>query len=272
MNFNYIFYFLYLFFVQTFFLNLESKVIFIKKFLSSHEISLINKILINPKSSYEIKNKVRNILYIYYDQWAFTKAYQFKQLHKYKCQHISSLELYSYASIGLYNSIKKYNPNYKCSFAKYAEYFIQGELLKGMTNLHPITSVSKVNRRKAYNHSIDLDLKIEQQVSKKKSFVKTSRVQLVGENNWIWDKINKDKIEENQPFYLTLETFYYKNLWEKINNLPPFQKRIIYYKYNFFFEKIRSNKEISVLMSCSEEWVRMNIKNALVELCLSKIK
>jgi len=270
MNYNYLIYIFCLFFVQTFFSTIKSKIIFIKKFLSNHQLSLIDKILINPKTSFEIKNKVKNILYIYYDQLAFTKAYQFKKFHKYKCQHISTLELYSYASFGLYNSIKKYNPEYKYSFVKYADYFIQGELLKAMTNLHPITSISKVNRRKAYNNSIEL----EQQFIKKKSSIK-SRVQLVGENNWILDKINKDKIEENQPYYLALETFYYENLWKKINNLSSFQKRIFYYKYNFFFEKVRSNKEISFLMSCSEEWVRINIKNGLITLCLlnnTKIK
>jgi len=259
MKYNYLFYLFYFFFqIQTLFSRYNSKVIFIRKFLSTQQLSLIDKILMNTKTSLEMKNKVWNVLYIYYDQFAFTKAYQFKNFHKYKCQHISTLELYSYASIGLYNSIKKYNPKYKYSFVKYANYFIQGELLKAMTNLHPITSISKVNRRKGYR-----ERQAEIEVNTKKS-----RVQLLGKNDWILDKINKDKIKENEPYCLALETFYYENLWEKINNLSSFQKRIFYYKYNFFFEKIRSNKEISKIMSCSEEWVRVNIKNGLIEVNL----
>lgn len=248
-----------LFLITTFFCNINT-IVFIKKFLTNYHLSLIDKILINPKTSFIERNKIHNILYVYYDQWAFTKAYQFKQLHKYKCQHISVVELYSYASIGLYNSIKKYNPKYKYNFINYANYYVEGELLKGMTNLHPITSISKSNRRKSYtdfNNSTVLSLK-------------KSKVQLVGENDWIWDKIIKNKKEENQPYDKLIDYFYYTNLWEKINNLSLFQRRIIYYKYNFFFEKIRCNKEISDLMSCSEEWVRINIKKSLIQLDIVK--
>lgn len=224
-----------------------NSIVFIKKFLSNYQWSIIDKILLNPNTDLIMKKKVHNILYNFYDQWAFTKAYKFKQLHKYKCQHISMSELYSYASIGLYKSIQKYNPKYKYSFINYANYFIQGELLKGLTDLHPITSISKSTRKKGYSSEKKLK----------------SRVQLVGENTWIWDKINKNKQQENQPYDYLLRMDYYTSIWEKINDLSPFEKRILYFKYNFFFEKIRSNKEISILMSCSEEWVRVNIKNAL---------
>jgi RNA polymerase sigma factor (sigma-70 family) len=227
-----------------------NSIVFIQKFLSNYQLSIIDKILLNPNTDLIMKKKIHNILYIFYDQYAFTKAYKFKQFHKYKCNHISTTELYTYASIGLYKSIQNYNPKYKYSFINYANYFIQGELLKGLTELHPISSISKSNRKKGCS-------------SVKKM---NSRVQLVGENNWIWDKMNKDKKEENQPYEYISKMDYYNNIWQKINTLSPFQKRIIYYKYNFFFEKIRSNKEISNLMSCSEEWVRLNIKNAFINI------
>jgi hypothetical protein len=45
-------------------------------------------------------------------------------------------------------------------------------------------------------------------------------------------------------------------IWENINNLDPFSKRIIYLKYDIDFNKVRSNKIISELMCCSEETIR----------------
>jgi RNA polymerase sigma factor (sigma-70 family) len=232
--------------------NYVNSIVFINKFLSKEQWFLIDKILLNPNTNFTIKNKVYNILYKYYNQWAFTKAYKFKQFHKQKCKHISTLELYNYASIGLYKSVIKYNPNVKTSFINYANYFVEGELLKGLTDLHPITSLSKSTRKKGYG------------LIKKPQ----SSIQFTGSDEWIWDKINKNKIYENQQIDNILEHEKYVNLWLKINELPPLQKRIMYYKYNFFFDKLKSNREISLLMNYSEEWIRQNVVAALIFLDL----
>jgi RNA polymerase sigma factor (sigma-70 family) len=243
----YIFLFTKLILITTIFYYVNS-IVFIQKFLSKNQMNLINKILVNPNTPNDMRYKVYNILYTFYDQWAFTQAYQFKQLHKYKCQHISTTELYTYASSGLYKSIQKYNPKYKCEFTHYANYFVQGELLKGLTDLHPISSISKTNRKKGYSD-----------VKKKRS-----KVQLISENQWILDKIIKDKVHENEPHDNVLTMFHYMSLWEKIHELQSFYKKVIYYKYNFFFEKIRTNKEVADLMCCSEEWVRISSTKALL--------
>ena len=217
---------------------------FMNKFLSKSQWSLIDKLLLNPNTTKNMRNKIHYILYKYYDQWAFTKAYQFKQFHKYKCNHISTSELYNYASYGLYKSIKKYNVTNKNSFLLYAEKNIHYELLKGITDLHPITSIPKTERKKGYKQDI-----------KKVN----SKTQLIGDNEWIYDKINKYKIEENDPLNQIVYKDKYISLWNKIDELKPFHKRIMYLKYNFYFQKIRSNKEIGELMGFSEEWIRQNI-------------
>lgn len=36
-------------------------------------------------------------------------------------------------------------------------------------------------------------------------------------------------------------------------------KKMLHYKYNFYFDKIRSNKEVAKLMCCSEEHVRIKL-------------
>jgi hypothetical protein len=56
-------------------------------------------------------------------------------------------------------------------------------------------------------------------------------------------------------------------LWKKIQELPPFQMRIMYYKYSTDFEKLRSNREIAEIMEYSTQTIRVNlldIKNKLL--------
>jgi len=47
--------------------------------------------------------------------------------------------------------------------------------------------------------------------------------------------------------------------WENVDRFIPFMKRIFHLKYNFEFDRIRSNKMISELMCCSEEHVRKTL-------------
>lgn len=211
---------------------------FINKFLTKTQWSLIDGILLNPNTTIYMRKKIKYILYKYYDQWTFTKAYKFKQFHKHKCRNISTLELYNYASFGLYKAINNYNG--KCSFSFYADKYIYYELLKGLTDLHPISTLSKSIRRKGYSDEKKI----------------LSKIQFVGNDEWIYDKYVKDV---NQPLQLLLENDKYVSLWHKIDELKPFHKRIMYLKYNFYFQKIRSNNEIGELMGFSEEWIRQNI-------------
>jgi DNA-directed RNA polymerase sigma subunit (sigma70/sigma32) len=225
---------------------------FIQKCLTKTQWSLIDRLLVNPNTTTYYKNKIYDILYKYYQQWAFTKAYKFKQLHQYKCKHISIFELNNYASYGLYKSITKYNTLYKYPFDKFAEIYVHSELIKAITDLHPISRIPKHERKKGYGAT--------------KNNFKKSKIQLIGENEWIFDKLTKGKQLENLPFDYQLYNDIFIQIWLKINELDTFKKRIMALKYNFFFEKIRSNKEVSELMGCSEEWVRQNIKLTLLHL------
>lgn len=244
---------LYLFLILFSFICVSNSTDFIHKYLTKYQWNMIDRILVNPNTNNFLRKKIQNILFKYYEQWAFTKAYRFKQLHIYKCKHISTLELNNYASLGLYKSLLKYNPNYKYPFTKYADIYIHSELINGLTELHPISSISKYERKKGYGLN--------------KKYIK--KTQFVGENDWIYDKVLKNKINENNPQDDLLVKHLYDNLWLDINELNSFQKRIFFLKYNFLFEKIRSNKEVSELMCCSEECVRQNIKIVLLKLKLS---
>jgi hypothetical protein len=48
-------------------------------------------------------------------------------------------------------------------------------------------------------------------------------------------------------------------IWNVINNFDPFTKRVYQLKYDYEFNKIRTNKEIALLMACSEEYVRQKL-------------
>jgi RNA polymerase sigma factor (sigma-70 family) len=231
---------------------LTNSINFIHKYLSKTQWSLIDRLLINPNTPLEHKIKIHEIIYKYYEQWAFTKAYQFKQLHQYKCKHITIFELNNYACYGLHKSIKKYNSFYKYPFNQFAEIYIHSELIKAITDLHPISRIPKYERKKGYGTT--------------KNNSKKSKIQLIGENEWILDKLTMGKQLENLPFDNLLYNNIFIEIWLKINELDSFKKRIISLKYNFFFEKIRSNKEVSELMGCSEEWVRQNIKLSVLHL------
>jgi hypothetical protein len=233
----------------------KNRIQFIGKFLSLDQWNLIHRLLVNPNTNISMRKKIHTILYTYYDQWSFSKAYQFKQLHKKKCEHISTQELYTYASYGLYKCIPLYKSEYKYPFISFAEKYVRYELLKGLTDLYPITTTSKYQRKKGYTN---LKKKI-------------NKVQMIGDNQWIYDKLVKEKNIQNEPFLKVLDTDYYNYIWNYVDNMSPFQKRILKLKYNFYFEKIRSNKEVSILMECSEEWIRQNIILIISNLDKNKI-
>jgi len=232
-------------FLFSFGISLEKNSLFQRNFLSSYQLSLIDSILRNPITDEITRKKVHAIMFYSYEPFAFSKACAFRKLHRYKCQHLSVVELHTYASLGLYQSIQKYDPDR--SFIPFASIYIQSALLKGMTDLHPISNIPKAERRKGYD------------LHQKK---RRSKTQFVGENEWIWDKLSSYRkgVERKEQ-----ET--YRAIWENIDEVcTPFQKQVFRWKYSFFLEKIRNHREIAEIMSCSEEWVRFQWKEGVKRL------
>lgn len=240
-------------------ISLEKTGLFQRNFLSSYQLSLIHSILRNPITDEITRKKVHAIMFYSYEPFAFSKACAFRQLHRYKCQHLSVAELHTYASLGLYQSIRKYDPDLRSSsFVPFASIYIQSALLKGMTDLHPISNIPKAERRKGYNPH-----------QKRKR----SKTQFVGENEWIWDKLSssKNEVERKEVERKESESEKYREIWENIEEVcTPFQKQILRWKYSFFLEKIRNNREIAEIMSCSEEWVRIQLKEGIKRLNLNR--
>ena len=246
----------------------NTKFITNNQMLNNKQWIQIRSLLNNKNLPCSMKNKINYILYKKYETMAFLKAYHFKKNNYYKCKYISLSELSLYSKMALYKAIKNYNPNYH--FYNFLKIYIQSELYKGITDLYPICPITKTERMKKKTISITDYQKLN--VSEKKIIImkrihykKSLDTKFIGKDEWLIDKnIPYDDYldSSNKITQVIFERDKYEKIWYKINNsyfLTPFQKRIFKLKYDFYLNKIRSNREISKLMVCSEEYVRKNL-------------
>jgi hypothetical protein len=235
-----------------------SNKVFKNKYLNINEWKFLNKHITNPTTSIFIRNKIDHIIYYYYDDWSYYKALKFKNFHNNKCKHIPINELYLYSNTGLIKAIKKYNG--KNNFKKYAEMYINGELYKGLTELYPISNISKKERSKKQNIS-DIDSVNRQ---------KNTKTIIVGYDDWLYDKLN---VKNNYYIYKNYWDYNFENyeeFWEKTNLLSPFERYLIYSKFDYFFKSKISNLNLANKFDYSEEYIRIKIKNALIKMLITK--
>lgn len=226
--------------------------------LSHYQMNLIVNLIKNPNLNLNQREKINYILYKSYEKWAIKKAVEFKKYHYYKCKNIDKNELILYSKLGLFKSIKKYNGN--SSFIYFSEFYVKKELLNVLTSHFSLSIIPKSIRTKNKNNFSKYDL-IEYQ--------KKLEPQLINYvNNYVFDKSHNSNQYNKLDEIIKYESLL--NLWESINNLDPFLKRIIYLKYDYEFKKIRSNKIISELMCCSEENIRINLNNLLLKIPLNR--
>jgi len=211
--------------------------------LTVEQWKLIKTVINHSKTPDIIKNKISNIIYDKYETWAIHKAYEFKRFHRYKCRNINIQDLILYSLEGLKMASQKYNG--KTFFHLYAYIYIKGSLYNGLTQLQPITNIPKSIRK-----SKKSDMKTENNFYYKKLL----NTKFVGYSDyWMFEK--KQTLSDNKDESNLIE------LWNNINiKLDAYSKRVFHYKYNYYLEKINSNKKIAELMACSEENIRMNLK------------
>jgi len=214
-------------------------------YLTQYQWMSIKSILKHPKSTSNMINTCNQIIFQHYKHYAYNMAYDFKTTYYKKCRHIPLDELKLYASRGLLNAISRYNTTMPSSFSKYASIYIKGELYYGMSEMHPLTL-----------------LPISKRINKK------WRTQ----NLVLYKKMTNTKFMSNYDYYDGLYVSTHKNsyvfvnkykefleLWNIINHLEDEYKKIMKYKYNFYFQKIRSDKEIGYLLGYSSETIRKKI-------------
>jgi hypothetical protein len=91
----------------------------------------------------------------------------------------------------------------------------------------------------------------------------------IGLDNYLMENTIYNSIYSHENKWLKNENDleFQKMIWEKIRQLPPFQMRIMFYKYSIDFEMLRSNRAIAEIMECSTQTVRINlidVKNKLL--------
>jgi RNA polymerase sigma factor (sigma-70 family) len=227
-------------------------------YITKEQWKSINQILSNPNPlPLPQETQLRNKIYEYYENWATYKAYQFKRLHKHKCRAIPVEEMAMYSRKALYQATRKYNGRSK--FIAYAQQLILWELYHAMTDLHPITNLPKSVR-----------MKKTQQGNQTTRHRKQLNTRLMGENEWMIDKLSsKYSMAPTQSpdiltRYLDTETFQeeYQKIGQKVAELDLMTQKIFYLKYRPLLEnegKEKSNREIGERIGCSEEYVRKRI-------------
>lgn len=202
----------------------------------------IDTLMKNPSLTHKMREKIAEKITEHYKYYADKKAIEFKKLHKFKCRSIHVDDLKTASRIGLYKASLRYNGNYH--FFNYMNIYIKGELLKCMTDYFTITSVPKTERRKKVT-------KLE-----KYHNLKLITTYVKSHEEFKYETFRKLTVN-------TMESkFTYQKIWNEIKEElqnDPFTWRCMILKYDFEFNKIRSNLEISKYMVCSEEFVRKKL-------------
>lgn len=209
--------------------------------LSSHRMKLIVHLINKPELNIYHRKYINRILFFSYEKWAIKKAIEFKHLHYHKCKNIALDDLIISSKLGLYKSIQKYNG--QSPFLFFSQIYIKGELFKTLTDFFSINNIPKQIRRTSKHNYTNSQLK-EYNTKLNTLFVSHS-------NFWQFDKYkNSDNNNHLDHFYHLIK------IWQFINHFDPLCKIIFNLKYDFEFNTIRSNKQISMLLSCSEENIR----------------
>ena len=95
-------------------------------YLTQNQYKTVRKLINNPSINEIQQNKLKNILYFSFTQWAIKYGFEFKQKHYYKMKDVSNEEIIMYCKLGLYKAIQKYNGN--SSFIYFSNIYINHEL------------------------------------------------------------------------------------------------------------------------------------------------
>jgi hypothetical protein len=215
-------------------------------YLTSNQWSYIKYILKHPQRTNYMVETINQVLYQHYRYKAHNIAYEFKSKYSVLCRHISITELNQYASKGLLMAIKNYNPKYP--FANHMSLYVNSQLYVGLSHLQPLTIIPRQLRvsKKWKNEN-------------KQLYKKLTNTKLVGNDNYLYDLVEQGK--KNKTNHLVNISNYQMliEIWSIINSLDIEYQQIMNYKYNFYLQKLRTNRHVAQLMCCSDETIRKKL-------------
>lgn len=235
---------MYLLFVIT----LLSFNILSKSYLTHPQKILIQRIIQNPATPDEIKNKTKGIIAMNYIPWAFSQYNRFvvknrSFLHK---KHVPLNDLRQYAILGIIKALNRYNGS--VDFTVYAEKYVLGSLQRGVTELIPLKPIS---------HALRMNRK------------KVPSITFAHENTWMFDKLYKQKDKNSDKITWTEDKYIsHKEEIERINNIvkqqSPYEQRLFYYRYSEdTLKEIRTIGTVCELISCSDETYRKKMNELM---------
>lgn len=222
--------------------------------LTKPQWKLIEQKLQQPQVSPELRKVIESTIFHHHIPLAKKMCNEFTTFHKYKSKSVHKDDLQFHSISGLYHAVRKYNGHY--NFVKFAKIYINGALYNGLTKHYPISKVPKRERaiHKGRTEYVDFDS------------IRQSNTNLyLGTFPGFTLKSNINSL----PLGFPIEDYIRK--WEKINNLPSFQRELMHKKFDFEFNVKESNKILSIYYGCSEETIRKNVKKTIMNLTFSNI-
>jgi RNA polymerase sigma factor (sigma-70 family) len=233
-------------------------------YLNKTQQTAIKNLIKNNQLSFSEREKINNVLFVYYKDSAHNRARFFKYTHRYKCRNIEINDLKSAAEFGLMKAALNYNGN--SSFYYYSSLHIKNELLHALTNHNTIAPISKTTLRNGFS-------------STNKKFTLSKYYDLQNKLNVIYESITTPQFlnvisEKNNHNHKYLENIIQaeenERMWDEVISLlsvNPLMKKLFLLKYNKEFQKIRTDKEISKIVGYSPVHVARNIKKIKNILC-----
>jgi hypothetical protein len=203
------------------------------RYLTPGQWGSIRHILTHPDTPVDIIQKTRKVIYTHYENWAIQRAVSFRENRPWLCKRVTTNEMAIYATRGLIKAIEgcDFGVLQHASFSVYASKWVDYELLEGMTELQPLTTLPKRLRKRKGIHN-------------RRYF----RVEQLGKRDYLAGKHTNPRAEKEE----------YEDAWEKVDAVctDTFTKRAFRWKYSPTLEQVRSNAEVAELMGCSEEIIR----------------
>ena len=222
--------------------------------ITNYQWNVITAALQEPTTSPTSKKYITHFLYQRFQPFVFSHMNTFSRFHKRKTQHISKEELLTYGKMGLYAACTNYNGN--SSFTQYASTYIHGALYNCITKNHPISKIPARIRRRKTTQTSEYNYETLGYVQ--------PNIYLGGRYQQLKSNIIYESSQDNDT---------YKQIWNRINAHPNLAvRRIFHYKFDFYFNIIRSNKHISFLMCCTEENIRKHVSKNIMFLVYNKTK
>lgn len=214
-------------------------------YLNNDQYYSIIKLIRNKQLLPKQRVLINNILYKSHEKYALKKSLLFKRRHYYKCKRISNEEINQYARSGLHKALKNYNG--KTNFTYYAGLYINYELNNALTDAYSLSIIpTRMRQQSKKNYT-------QEEINTYNRLIEVDMHSNINHwnNNIYYSKSIISKIDSMEK---------YKIIWDNINHLDADIKYIIHLKYDYEFNEIRSNKDISLLLCCSSESIRLKIK------------